>query len=45
MSRTKLSRFEQIGVILITAFALRALVGDEIGAFMDGMVIGFTDGI
>ncbi len=45
MSRTKPSRFQQIATILIIAFAVRALLGDEIGAFMDGMIIGFTDGI
>ena len=45
MSRTTPSRFQQIGIILLVAFAMRALLGDAIGGFLDGMIIGFTDGI
>ncbi|WP_309629418.1 hypothetical protein [Brevundimonas sp.] len=45
MSRTEPSRFQRIFTILIIALAVRALFGDAIGAFLDGMYIGFTDGI
>ena len=45
MSRTKPSRFQQIAVILFVAYAIQILLGDAIGGFMDGMIIGFTDEI
>lgn len=45
MSRTKPSRSQQVVIILLGALVFRALFGDAIGAFMDGMYIGFTDGI
>ena len=35
----------EVLTIVILALAFRALFGDAIGAFMDGMYIGFTDGI
>ena len=39
------SRSREIFTIIIIAMAVKALLGDEIGGFMDGLIIGFTDGI
>ena len=44
MPRT-LSRSREILVILGVALAVKILFGDIIGGFMDGMIIGFTDGL
>ena len=39
------SRSRELLTILIIAMAVKVLFGDLIGGFMDGMIIGFTDGI
>ncbi len=38
-------QFRKILMTVVIALAVRSLFGEEIAAFMDGMYIGFTDGI
>lgn len=45
MSRAAPTRTQQVIIVVITMFAVRALLGEEIAGFMDGLVLGFNDGI
>ncbi|MGV3580176.1 hypothetical protein [Brevundimonas sp.] len=44
MPNTK-SRTRDVLTIFIIAVAIKVLLGDEIAGFIDGMYLGFTDGI
>lgn len=39
------SRSREILTIIIVALAIKVLLGDEISGFINGMYLGFTDGI
>ena len=41
--RRHLSSRDFLLVVILSAMATSALIGDEIKGFMDGLVIGFTD--
>jgi hypothetical protein len=43
--RKALTSTREVLTIVIMALAFRALFGDAIGGFLDGMYQGFTDGI
>lgn len=45
MSRVAPSRTQQVVIVVITMFAVRALLGEEVAGFVDGLVLGFTDGV
>ncbi|WP_292059299.1 hypothetical protein [Brevundimonas sp. UBA5936] len=45
MARVAPTRIQQVIIVVITMFAVRALLGEEIAGFTDGLVLGFTDGV
>ena len=45
MSRVAPTRTQQAVIVVITMFAVRALLGEEVAGFMDGLVFGFTNGV
>jgi hypothetical protein len=45
MTSAQSHRLRSLLVMVITMLAVRAVFGEEIAGFMDGLYIGFTDGI
>ena len=45
MTRLKSNRIAMVMLVVLSVFATRALVGDEINGFVDGLVVGFTDNV
>lgn len=45
MMTTRQDRLRFLLAMVITMLAVRALFGEQIAGFMDGLYVGFTDGV
>ena len=45
MARLKSRKWSIALVAVLSFFAIRAVAGDEIHGFVDGLVVGFTDDV